>query len=136
MDDALEAVATELGLPQFRVPAPRTSAQHAAQHAATTAHHHPPDGGTRQFTPPPQHRRPAPPAGDETADQVETESAFDERPGPTRQFAGIDLEEFAWARQRGRRAVVLWVLAVLVINALVAGGAWTLGLNINGLIGR
>jgi hypothetical protein len=25
---------------------------------------------------------------------------------------------------------------VLVINALVAGGAWTLGLNINGLIGR
>ena len=42
----------------------------------------------------------------------------------------------AWARQRGRRAVVLWVLAVLVINALVAGGAWTLGLNINGLIGR
>ncbi len=136
MDDALETVATELGLPQFRVPAPRTSAQHAAQHAATIDHHHPPDGGTRQFTPPPQHRRPAPPAGDETADPVETESAFDEQPEPIRQFAGIDLEEFAWARQRGRRAVVLWVLAVLVINALVAGGAWTLGLNINGLIGR
>ena len=136
MDDALESVATELGLPQFRVPAPRASAQHAAQHAATTAHHHPQDGGTRQFTPPPQHRRPAPPAGDETAETDETESDFDEQPVPTRQFAGIDLEDFAWARQRGRRAVVLWVLAVLVITALVAGGAWTLGLNVNGLMGR
>ncbi len=128
---------TELGLPHFRVPAPRTSAQHAAQHAATTAHHHPPDGGTRQFTPPPQHRRPAPPAGDRRPPtRLNTESAFDEQPGPTRQFAGIDLDEFAWARQRGRRAVVLWVLAVLVINGAGGWRRWTLGLNINGLLGR
>jgi serine/threonine-protein kinase len=133
MDDALESVAAELGLPQFRVPAPRNSAQHAAQHAATTTHHRPRAGSTRQFTPPPQHRRSAPPAA---ADQVEPDLEFDEPPSAARQFAGIDVDEFAWARQRGRRAVVFWVLAVLVLTALVGGGAWNLGLNLQGLIGH
>lgn len=133
MDDALESVAAELELPQFRVPAPRNSAQHAARHAATTAQHRPRDGSTRQFTPPPQHRRSAPPAA---AAQVEPESAFDEQPAAARQFAGIDVDEFVWARQRGRRAVVFWVLAVLVLTALVGGGAWNLGLNLQGLIGH
>jgi len=31
---------------------------------------------------------------------------------------------------------VFWVLTVLVLTALVAGGAWSLGLNLHGLIGR
>jgi serine/threonine-protein kinase len=136
MDDALESVAAELELPQFRVPAPRNSAQHAARHAATTAHHRPRDGGTRQFTPPPQHRRSAPPAVADIAAPVEPESTFDEPETAPRQFAGIDVDEFAWARQRGRRAVVFWVLAVLVLTALIAGGAWNLGLNLEGLIGH
>ena len=133
MDDALESVAAELGLPQFRVPAPRNSAQHAAQHAATTAQHRPRDGSTRQFTPAPHHRRSASPAA---ADQVEPEVEFDETPSAAKQFAGIDVDEFVWARQRGRRAVVFWVLAVLVLTALVGGGAWNLGLNLQGLIGH
>jgi serine/threonine-protein kinase len=67
---------------------------------------------------------------------VEPESTFDEPATAPRQFAGIDVDEFVWARQRGRRAVVFWVLAVLVLTALIAGGAWNLGLNLQGLIGH
>ena len=52
------------------------------------------------------------------------------------QFAGIELSEFAWARQRARRALALWVLAVLVLTGLVAAGAWALGSNLQGLIGQ
>ena len=53
-----------------------------------------------------------------------------------RQFAGIDIDDFAWARQRARRAVVFWVLAVLILTGLVAAGAWTLGTNLQSLIGQ
>ena len=53
-----------------------------------------------------------------------------------RQFAGIDIEEFSLARQRARRAVLLWTLAVMVLTGLVAAGAWTVGLNLDGLLGR
>lgn len=99
----LDAVAQDLALPHFRVPAPRSSP--------------PPDQPTRQFTPDPC---------DEEAEEAES----------VRQFAGIDLDEFTWARQRSRRVVVGWVLTVLILTGLVAAGAWTLGLNLNGLIGR
>jgi serine/threonine-protein kinase len=51
-----------------------------------------------------------------------------------RQFAGIDLDDFYWARQRAKRAVVFWVLAVLTFTGLVAAAAWTLGSNITALI--
>ncbi len=135
----LEAIADELGLPAFRVPAPRNSAQHLARAAATAPpRRHPgppasPAAGlanrTRQFTDEPGPRRPA----------AEFDAEYDEydqlstTPG---QFAGIDIDEFVWARQRGRRAVVFWVLAVLVLTGLVAAAAWSVGLNINGLIGR
>jgi len=56
-----------------------------------------------------------------------------ESPLVAKQFAGIDLEDFAWARHRSRRAVLFWVIAILTLTALVAAGAWTLGTNINGL---
>ena len=139
----LDEIAADLGLPQFRVPAPHNSAQHTA---ATAYHPRGKDRGippaalpsgapakTRQFTPGTPAHQPAPaaepaPAGPETP--------ADEDPAPVRQFAGIDIDEFGWARQRGRRAVVLWTLAVLVLTAAVAGAAWNLGLNLDGLFGR
>lgn len=132
MGEALETVAEELALPHFRVPAPRNSAQHAA---ATVVHERrrppppapaPPPGvpnPTRQFTPA---EIPAPePAGEDGED------GEDEEPdAPPLLFAGIDIDEFAWARQRARRAVVIWVLLVLVLTGLVAVAAWTVGANV------
>jgi serine/threonine-protein kinase len=50
------------------------------------------------------------------------------------QFAGIDLDEFAWARQRSKRMAWFWIAAVLMLTGLVAAAAWTVGSNINGLI--
>ena len=50
------------------------------------------------------------------------------------QFAGIELSEFYWARQRAKRMVWFWVAAVLIVTGIVAAAAWTLGSNIDGLI--
>jgi serine/threonine-protein kinase len=50
------------------------------------------------------------------------------------QFAGIDLDEFHWARQRAKRMVWFWVAGVLILTGLVAAAAWTLGSNIGGLV--
>ncbi len=58
-----------------------------------------------------------------------------EIPELPRQFAGIDLDDFVYARQSARRMVIFWVLTVLVLTGLVAAAAWTAGLNYAGLIG-
>jgi serine/threonine-protein kinase len=50
------------------------------------------------------------------------------------QFAGIDLDEFHWARQRAKRALLFWVTAVLTLTGLIAAAAWTVGSNIATLI--
>jgi serine/threonine-protein kinase len=145
MAGELEAIAEELDLPQFRVPAPQNSAQHAA---ATVAHRRPADrpippsppvGGppvrqhTRQFTPAPLHRGPDPRG---LGDRADVPPEIDDHSRGPRQFAGIDIEDFAWARQRARRAQLFWVVAVLILTCLVAGAAWTVGTNLDGLIGR
>lgn len=130
MGAELQAIAAELALPKFRVPAPKNSAQHVAATAYHRRH-----GATRQLTRGPQDwQRSAPVAVDER-EQPADEPFGDEYDGAARQFAGIDIGEFAWARQRARRAVVFWVLAVMVLTGLVAAGAWTLGSNLQSLIG-
>ena len=50
-------------------------------------------------------------------------------------FAGISMDELAWARQRARRRTVIWLLVVVLLAVGVAAGAWQLGTNIDGLIG-
>lgn len=138
----LDHIAEELGLPAFRVPAPKNSAGHAA---ATVVHRREADRGpvppaqpnlagpnrTRMFTPEAQPRRPLPPS----APPVEHDGEVDEYPYPSGNFAGIDLDEFHFARQRGRRAAVFWFLAVLILTGLVAAAAWSLGINFQGLLG-
>jgi serine/threonine protein kinase len=114
MGAALETIAEDLALPNFRVPAPRNSAKQAAGPPARNP--------TRRFTGDPQDQPPV--------------QEFAENPPPPRQFAGIDIEEFAWARQRMRRAVAFWVLTVLVLTGLLAIAGWTLGANFDSLIGR
>ena len=44
------------------------------------------------------------------------------------------MSEFHWARQRAKRVLLFWVVAVLVFTGLVAVAAWTVGSNIGGLI--
>ena len=43
------------------------------------------------------------------------------------------MDEFYWARQRAKRALLFWGIAVLTLAALIAGGAWTVGSNLSGL---
>lgn len=135
MSAELDLIADELGLPAFRVPAPQNSAGHAA---ATVVHRRPapdpvpvPPNRTRQFTPAPAPRPSVAPLEPAAEDDF-----VDEYAGEPRQFAGIDIDEFHFARQRNRRAVVFWVLAVLVLTGLVAAAAWSLGMNYQGLLGR
>lgn len=110
----VDAIAEELALPHFRVPAPRDSAQHrsAPIRHARPAPHHP----TRQFT-----RRP-----DDWA-EPECEPASGE-------FAGIAISEFILARQHSRRMALVWVALVLALTGLVATAAWTVGNNLSGLL--
>jgi serine/threonine protein kinase, bacterial len=125
----LDAIVEELGLPDFRVPAPRNSAQHLSaelhhsrlqQRQATTASTARPRQHTRELT------------RDDW--QPHTPDEDHEYRGVTGQFAGIELSEFYWARQRAKRALLLWVAAVLILTGLIATAAWTVGSNLGVLI--
>jgi serine/threonine protein kinase, bacterial len=109
----LDKIADELGLPEFRVPAPRNSAQHTS---AALYLSQPPRQPTREITHGPQ-------GWDNT-----------ERPRAPRRFAGIELSAFQDARQRAKWRVWFWVAAVLILTGLVAAAAWTLGTNIDTLL--
>ena len=139
MGAELDVIAEELALPQFRVPAPQNSAQHAA---ATVVHSRRPDRApaagppvrtpTRQLTRDPRQWQPAAPGDTGMDDHDEIAEYL----SPPRQFAGIAIEEFRWARQRSRRLMAFWVLTVGVLTGLVAIAGWTLGTNLDGLLGR
>lgn len=124
----LAAIVTDLGLPEFRVPAPQNSAQHTAAAAQR---------GRAERTTVATGRAPAPKPAPQHTLQFTMDPALDpallESPVVAKQFAGITLDDFAWARQRSRRAVLFWIIAILTLTALTAAGAWTLGSNLNGL---
>ena len=44
------------------------------------------------------------------------------------------MDEFYWARQRAKRVLFFWVVAVLVLTGALAAAAWTIGSNLSGLI--
>jgi serine/threonine-protein kinase len=136
----LQHITAELGLPPFRVPAPRNSAQHVASaqyHSRidgdddhTTVATAPP-ASPRPILPPRQHTREMTRGPDDWGPAPQYEHA-ESRSEPS-QFAGIDIDELEWARQRGRRIVLFWLVGILTLTALVAAGAWTLGSNVSGL---
>jgi serine/threonine-protein kinase len=127
----LDAIADELALPGFRVPAPRNSAQHrsAALYRSRIQ--------TEQVTdhqPRPRAAAPArQPTRQLTRDWPAEEDAVDNQ-AVSGQFAGIELSEFIWARQHARRMVLVWVAIVLAVTGLVAAAAWTVGSNLSGLL--
>jgi serine/threonine-protein kinase len=126
----LDAIVDELGLPDFRVPAPRNSAQHlsAALHNSRVGQHATTD--TTRRPPPRRHTRELT-RGPDDWQQAEPLSEYH---GPAGQFAGIEISEFYWARQRAKRVLLFWVLTVLVLTGAVAAAAWTVGSNLPGLI--
>ncbi|HYO04693.1 MAG TPA: protein kinase [Mycobacterium sp.] len=130
MGAELHTIVDELGLPPFRVPAPRNSAQHVASeeyHSRIQQDDHTTQT-TAPPTPPRQHTREMT-RGTDDWEPIRPESRS--APG---QFAGIDIDELEWARQRSRRIVLFWLVAILTLTALVAAGAWTLGSHVQGLI--
>jgi serine/threonine-protein kinase len=121
----LEAIAAELDLAAFRVPAPNNSAQHTATSVNPTTSVNPRRPvqrelrqATRQFTAAPHLPQPA-------HDQPEFPAV--------QQFAGIDIDDFGYARQRARRVAAFWVLAVFVLTGLVAAASWSAGVNLPAL---
>ncbi|MGU3501967.1 protein kinase domain-containing protein [Mycobacterium sp. C31M] len=132
LGDALADIIDELGLPAFRVPAPRQSAQHRAATAFHSRVHT--EDGTTDVRPPapyrPTRQLPAVAVPDEPGPGAE-EAEYQPVAG---QFAGVDLEEFVWARQRSRRVLACWVILVITLAGLLAAGAWTLGNNLSNLI--
>ena len=141
----LEAIAEELALPDFRVPAPRNSAQHRSaalhhsrmsQRPATAQQARPPVAApvrhpTRRLTRGPgDWAEPARP----TDTEPESEPDEYEYQPVSGEFAGIAMSEFAWARQHARRMVLVWVAVVLALTGLVATVAWTIGSNLSGLL--
>ncbi|MGH3578299.1 MAG: serine/threonine protein kinase, partial [Mycobacterium sp.] len=50
------------------------------------------------------------------------------------QFAGIEISEFALAREHARRMVLIWLAVVLAVTGMVAAAAWTIGSNLAGLL--
>jgi serine/threonine protein kinase, bacterial len=145
MGAEVDAIAEELALPPFRVPAPRNSAQHrsaALQHSRIAqqrasaaqprppAHppaHHPTRRLPREPADSVEPVRPAHRDPDVEPDEYEYKPASGE-------FAGIAMSEFIWARQHARRMVLIWVAVVLAVTGLVATAAWTIGSNLSGLL--
>jgi len=137
MGAELDAIADELALPEFRVPAPRNSAQHrsAVLHRSQIDHHQT-TGQHRPVAqqPPAHHPTRQLMRGPEDWPAERDAHADREYQEVSGQFAGIDLVEFALERQHARRMVLIWVAVVLSITGMVAAAAWTIGSNLSGML--
>jgi serine/threonine-protein kinase len=131
MGAELDAIAVALQLPDFRVPTPRNSAQHrsAAAHRSqvTTDQNRTADLRQPPAARPPVHRPTRQLARDPQHRPAESRDT-------ARQFAGIDLIEFAFERERARRMMLIWIAIVLSITGMAAAAAWTVGSNVGGLL--
>jgi serine/threonine-protein kinase len=138
MGGELDEIIEELGLPPFRVPAPRNSAQHlsaALHHSQMQAQQATTDTAATPPAPPvaAQRQRTRELTRDHWQQPPTPDNDYEYR-GVSGHFAGIEMSEFYWARQLARRALLFWVVAVLTLTGLIAAAAWTLGGNIGTLI--
>ncbi len=131
MGAELDAIADTLRLPDFRVPTPRNSAQRrsAAAHGSRLTEDQNRTTDLRQppAARPPVHR----PTRQLTRDPRDVPA---ESPSAAQQFAGIDLIEFAFERERSRRVMLIWIAIVLSITGMATAAAWTVGSNVSGLL--
>jgi serine/threonine-protein kinase len=125
MADEVDAIAEELALPPFRVPAPRNSAQHRS--AALQRSQMIEQRAAAQQPPPAVHPTRQLIREPDDEDDYEYEPVSGE-------FAGIAMSEFVWARERSRRMVLIWVAIVVALTGLVATAAWTIGSHLSGLL--
>ncbi len=131
MSDELDAIAEELGLPPFRVPAPRNSAQHRSAVLQRSQMMQP-----RVAAPQPPPQPVQAPVHHPTRQLIrdpDNEDDDDYEP-VSGEFAGIAMSEFALARERSRRRVLIWVAVVMALTGLVAAAAWTIGSHLSGLL--
>lgn len=157
MGAELDAIAADLRLPSFRVPAPRDSKQHVAEQlyrsrlietggstdaapardldAADTASAAAALGVAPRPSAAPRPRVPNPtrmmdpvPAYDPEFDRD-----FDE-PDDAAFFADVDDSDYRYERQQSRRVILMWLVIVLIITTSVAAGCWSLGANITNLL--
>lgn len=126
----LDTIVDELGLPDFRVPAPRNSAQHLSAERDPNRAHEAATTDTVRPAPPRQHTR----ALTRGPDDWQPQEPMPEYAPVAGQFAGIEMSDFYWARQRAKRALFFWVVTVITLTGLVAAAAWTLGSHLSELI--
>ena len=129
MGSELDAIVDELGLPDFHVPAPRNSALHLSAHIHRSRVGEQATAETVAPPPPRQHTRELTRGPEDWRDDEPTAETY----GVAGQFAGIGMDEFYLARQRAKRVLFFWVVAVLVLTGALAAGAWTIGSNLSGL---
>lgn len=158
MGAELDAIAAELHLPSFRVPAPRDSKQHVAEQlyrsrlietggSTDAAPAHDLDAADTAsaaaalgFTPRPRAApRPRVPNPTRMMDPVpaydpEFDREFDSESDESAFFADIDDSDYRYERQQSRRAIFMWLVIVLIITSSVAAGCWSLGANITNLL--
>lgn len=125
----LDAIAEELDLPFFQVPAPRES----AQHRSAALHHRVEQQTTGPLTGKTPVRHPTRQLSRDWADEREV-AAETEKSAAPKLFAGIEMSQFVWERQHAQRMVLIWIAVVLAITGLVATVAWTIGSNLSALL--
>jgi len=131
MADAVDAIAEELSLPPFRVPAPRNSAQHRS--AALQRSQIVEQRAAPQPAPQPPPKAPVHNPTRQMIREPDAEDDYEYEP-VSGEFAGIAMSEFVWARERSRRMVLIWVAIVVAFTGLVATAAWTIGSHLSGLL--
>ncbi|ALR14015.1 serine/threonine protein kinase [Mycobacteroides saopaulense] len=155
----LNAIASELRLPSFRVPAPKDSKQHVAEQlyrsrlidagGSTTGNLSAPSTSDAADTAsaaaalgvsarPSVAARPKVPNPTRMMDPVpaydpEYDREFDDELDESAFFADVDDSDYRYERQQSRRAIFMWLVIVLIITSSVAAGCWSLGANITNL---
>ncbi|OHT86571.1 protein kinase domain-containing protein [Mycobacteroides saopaulense] len=154
----LNAIASELRLPSFRVPAPKDSKQHVAEQlyrsrlidaGGTTGNLSAPSTSDAADTAsaaaalgvsarPSVAARPKVPNPTRMMDPVpaydpEYDREFDDESDESAFFADVDDSDYRYERQQSRRAIFMWLVIVLIITSSVAAGCWSLGANITNL---
>lgn len=159
----LDAIASELRLPPFRVPAPKDSKQHVAEQlyrsrlidagGSTTGNLSAPDKfeaadaasaaaalgvsarpGTSARPKVPNPTRMMDPVPSYDPEYDEYDREFDSEPDESAFFAGVDDSDYRYERQQSRRAIFIWLVIVLILTSSVAAGCWSLGANITNLL--